>query len=204
MGYFIAICGIDGSGKSTLVRELQQTILMNGKSVIVEAQPTTWFLRQKIDVSRLTPVEAIAFFSADRGYDQPVLAQQIDNYDFVIRDRYAPCTYAYNCYDPQTTALFKGLNQNFIEPDLTVLLDIPVDIALARIEERNNSRLGYLHQKEVLEEAKARYKRKISLINSAKSLVLDGELPVEQLVEQILSRAEGKCLRSQPYLLQSH
>ena len=160
----------------------------NGKSVIVGHQPTTWFLRQKIDVARITPIEAIAFFSADRGYDQAVLAQQIDAYDFVIRDRYTACTYAYNCHDPQTTALFKGLNQNFIDPDLTVLLDMDVEPALSRIKNRN-FKPGYFEQKELLEQVRRRYRRKMALINSAKSLTLDGLRPTEELAEEVLEKA---------------
>lgn len=189
---FIVIEGIDGSGKSTIAQQLKKVLQAKNKTVALSSQPTHWLKKNPVDLTQLSCLEHIALFSADRGFDQSMLAMEIDQYDYVIRDRYALSTYAYNCCSELELAVYEGLNRNIIEPDLTIFIDSPLDICLDRISKRkSDTKLSHFETKDILVEARKRYLQKLGLINWAKSLIVNGEQSVSEIIDDILIKIDA-------------
>ncbi|MEN9566225.1 MAG: hypothetical protein RLZZ69_1421 [Cyanobacteriota bacterium] len=185
---FVAICGIDGSGKSTIAAELVNRLRESSKKTAFEREPTLWLERLNAELEFKTDLERVALFSADRANHQQTLQDAIAKNDFVICDRYSLCTYAYNCESDLALLTHNRLDKFFLQPDLTVLLDCDVNLALERIETRGSDRYSFLEKEEKLNAVRKRYLTKISLINSEKSLVLDSSKSVDELAIAILSK----------------
>ena len=146
---FISLEGIEGSGKSTQVRNLGAWLETRGRQVKLTREPGSTALGQKLRAllldSRQSPIGATAelfLFLADRAqHVQEVIRPALDAGQIVICDRYADSTIAYQGYGRgMDLAQIKGLCHQAaagLEPDLTLILDISPDSGLARAAQRN-------------------------------------------------------------------
>lgn len=141
-GRFIVLEGIDGAGTTTQARLLTRWLQRQGRGVVQTNQPSGGpfgtLIRQALrgrltaPAGRLDPRVIAGLFVADRADHlsceiEPALAAGRD----VICDRYVMSSLAYQgseC-DP---AWVKDLNRTFRTPDLTLFIDVPVEVAAAR------------------------------------------------------------------------
>jgi dTMP kinase len=141
-GYFIALEGIDGTGKSTQARRLATWLEGRGKGVVLTAEPSPGPLGELIRRG-LGPEEIFApgvmalLFAADRldhlaRFINPALAQG----RMVISDRYLLSSLAYQSVHNNPDWV-RAVNSKAVKPDLTILLDLGVEESLARLEARN-------------------------------------------------------------------
>ena len=146
---FIALEGVEGSGKSTLSKKLAQKIKNEiGKEVVLTREPggTTIgkeirkLLLERRDIN-LSSLAETFLFAADRaehvqGIIEPALAKN----NFVITDRYYYSTLAYQGYarglDLDLLKKICKLAIAGVEPDLIFLLDLPVELGLKRAKSR--------------------------------------------------------------------
>lgn len=139
---FIAVDGIDGSGKTTLVSRL--AALLSPLNPLVTKEPTDrskWGqrLREATLKGRL-PVELeLEYFHRDRVWHiDNVIAPALREGRPVLCDRYVDSTLA---FQTSTSAEADNLYESFVDeilvPDLTLILDCPVEIGLERIRKRN-------------------------------------------------------------------
>ncbi|MCW6169076.1 MAG: dTMP kinase [Thermoplasmatales archaeon] len=157
---FIALEGIDGSGKSTITRLVAERLKKDGFKVFTTHEPTN----DKVaidDLVRDRNVESYLklFFSftEDRFSHQLKIKEHLDNGEIVLCDRYLLSSYAYQGQVIQ--GLFGNKHEAIqwmtnvsriitVRPDMNFLLDIDPDIALKRISERKQvtsfEDLGYL------------------------------------------------------------
>lgn len=160
-GYLIALEGIDGSGKSTLSRWLCDKLqrLRPGREVVVTWEPGGTVigsqLRNVIRNSRypIDPRITTLLMVADRlQHYLQVIRPVINDDGIVITDRYLGSTIAYQGYAEPSMSIpwIQQLHDDLAipEPDLTILLDLPPDIALQRAGEpllvTNSAELDYL------------------------------------------------------------
>ncbi len=130
----IAFCGIDGCGKTTQLK-LVKDFLAPKKVLIAKTsyQPLNDMGQNKILDLLL---EARSGFEILRYY---LLLQHkdINNYDFVLYDRYLLCFLAYAyAYDVHALRLIKYFLKVIKDPDLTLYFDINPNLALTRILNR--------------------------------------------------------------------
>lgn len=143
-GKFIVLEGIDGSGKSTQISLLQKKLEECGIPSVAQCEPTQrpmgLLLRKYLSGELQTDELAIAeLFAADR--TDHITAKNDGLRDIlrsgrnVICDRYCFSSYAYNChnYSVETVMAINRLCTSLLRADLTVFIDIPVDMALERI-----------------------------------------------------------------------
>ncbi len=143
---FIALEGIDGSGKSTQVQELKENLERAGHSVYTTCEPTTEEYGREIreifsGQKRVDQHTIAALFLADRlehilRPDHGMLAH-ISAGHIVISDRYYLSSYAYHGahVDMDWVIQLNTKPAEFLRPDLHIYLDIPVERAMERIQE---------------------------------------------------------------------
>ena len=143
-GFLLALEGIDGTGKSTLVRQLAAWLRESGREVVTSREPTDGphgtALRQSAKTGRLSIQDEFDLFLKDRAeHVATLIAPAIERGAVVILDRYYFSTAAYQGargLDPQTII---EANEKFAPiPDLVLLLDLDPIVGATRITRRGD------------------------------------------------------------------
>jgi dTMP kinase len=149
-GRFISFEGIDGSGKSTQVRALAATLRAQGADVVETREPGgapgAELIRGLLvegDPGRWSPeTECLLFTAARRDHLERTIGPALDRGAIVVCDRFADST---RVYQGVARAALRGMVDALhalaigLEPDLTLILDLPLDEA-ARREQARGSR----------------------------------------------------------------
>ena len=132
MSTIITFEGIDGSGKTTLIQALRHHFAAQGKTVWATSEP--WSITE-VDPD---PFVATMQLMADRRHHCNVLKST--SYDIALIDRFDLSTEAYQSFgDGIEWSLVIRLNESAtegIDVSLRIWLDLPVDIAAKRLEQR--------------------------------------------------------------------
>ncbi|MEO7538584.1 MAG: dTMP kinase [Pyrinomonadaceae bacterium] len=149
-GKFITFEGIDGSGKSTQLRMLAAHLRSLDLDVLVTCEPGGTGLGRSLRGAFLETTETVApmaellSFGADRAQHVEFLIKPaLVAGRVVISDRYADATAAYQGagrgFDEQKIAQVIDLATDGLRPDLTLFFDIPVDEAINRMVDRDET-----------------------------------------------------------------
>jgi dTMP kinase len=149
--FHIALEGIDGSGKSTQARLLTDRLQATGHSALLALDPGTMPLGHEIrrlilSTSNLCmPAEAFLFLAAKAQLTQEIILPALAAQRIVVSDRYLLSTVVYQGHGgglPVTALLHAALLATLSHlPHLTLLLDLPVSQAQARLAARPLDRL---------------------------------------------------------------
>ena len=143
-GKLINIDALDGAGNSTQT-ELLADYLLNHRRIptVLTREPTDEeygkAIRRILRKERtLSPIPFQQLFCADRGdhLDQLILPA-LARGDWVVTARYALSTLAFGIANDIPAWLLLGMNVYYPWPDLNIVLMVPVEECLRRIEERN-------------------------------------------------------------------
>jgi len=148
MGYLITFEGVEGSGKTTQVRRLQRFLKKKGRQCTMTREPGGSSVGNQIrrillsaDTIELTSLGELFLYEANRAQHvveiiEPALRKGM----IVLCDRFCDATLAYQGYarhlDLKMVADLNRLASQGITPDLTLLLDCPVEIGLRRASQR--------------------------------------------------------------------
>lgn len=144
-GLFIAIEGIDGTGKSTQAKRLGEWLASQGREVVLSREPTAgpWGtkVRESAATGRLSPEDELLYFLNDRRqHVEELIAPSLAAGKVVILDRYYFSTMAYQGARGFDPAEIRSKNETFAPvPDLLLIMDLDVDVALARIGSRGDT-----------------------------------------------------------------
>jgi len=193
---FITFEGIEGCGKSTQAKLLCQWFLDRGREVVLTREPggtpAAEELREFILKEReeyFPPFSELALYIAARGFHtENLIKPALKEGAVVICDRFSDSTLAYQGYG-------RGLNTKLIEemdreatgglkPDVTFLLDLPVEVAFERIKGRKKDRL----ESESLEFHKRVRKGFLEIAEREKDrvVVIDGAKSPEEVFKEVL------------------
>jgi dTMP kinase len=149
-GRFLTIEGIEGVGKSTQVARLSETLSSRGIAHVVTREPGGTPLAEQIraivlDSARgeaLPPTaELLLMFAARAVHLNNHIEPHLRAGRWVVCDRFTDATYAYQGggrrLEQEPIRQLETLVQGARRPDLTVLLDAPVEQALERARQRN-------------------------------------------------------------------
>jgi dTMP kinase len=151
---FIVIEGIDGSGKTTQGDRLLAYFQQRGDQAILSPEPTDGpigkLIRQALQTPLFTYQDSQLFeaqmgylFAADRHYHLyhpgTGVKATLEQGCHVLTSRYYFSSLAYNCHKEADWEFVQRLNQSFPAPDCVIYLDLPVDLALERLGDRQKS-----------------------------------------------------------------
>jgi len=141
-GKLITLEGIDGAGKSTHVGTVADFLRARGKDVVVTREPGGTPLGEKLRSVLLSErldidTETLLMFAARSEHIARVIAPALAAGQWVVSDRFTDATYAYQGAGggmprERIAALEAWVNQG-LKPDLTLVFDVPVEVALARL-----------------------------------------------------------------------
>lgn len=201
---FIVLEGIDGSGTSTQTKLLTEHLLKQGKQVLSTCEPSNGeigkFIRSCLAGSqKISPLALQFLFCADRAEHlakeiKPALREN----KIVISDRYHLSTVAYASLINKSD-FFLDLGKDFLVPDLLIFIDLPVSLALARIQKRGETK-ELFEKKAKLKKISQAYQKYINKIPAKKVLVIDGQKSIEEIYKLIANEVskeffEDKDLR---------
>ncbi len=182
----IAIEGIDGSGKTTLVKRLKDSL--EGRGVTVKS------LRMKGHTSDIA-----GFFTERRmNYENQYMKLSALMFDLMVRNKELEesldCDYViFDRYTDSLSAYFDSLNvfipwvdeikKYIYEPNLVILLDCSVDIALERLKRREEN-LKELENRDYLTQVKERYLQHVG----AEYLVINANLSTDDIFDLVIKR----------------
>ncbi|HSA34482.1 MAG TPA: dTMP kinase [bacterium] len=195
---FIAVEGIDGSGKSTTIAELEKFLTARGHAVHRTAEPT------KLDTGRAirellgqknerpyTRHELALLFAADRLRHleeevEPALAAG----KTVLTDRYLFSSLAYQSVDLPYEWV-AGLNRFARLPDTVLYIEVSVDTALSRLA-RFRQGTEIFETRAFLEKLRANYEKVFKKYTGKVNIVrLDGEVAMSDIAADIEKRLSG-------------
>ena len=149
MPRFITVEGIEGAGKTSCLDLLEQLIRQRGHEVLVTREPGGTPLGE--DLRRLLlghrhdgmadDTELLLMFAARAEHLHAKIEPALVAGSWVLCDRFTDATYAYQGYgrgiDVQRIAALETWVQGERRPDLTLLLDLPVEVGLQRAGRRS-------------------------------------------------------------------
>ncbi|EKD73483.1 MAG: hypothetical protein ACD_45C00303G0005 [uncultured bacterium] len=149
-GTFITIEGIEGVGKTTAVQFIQHYLLQHQREHVITREPGGTAIAEQIRQILLTPnpedtivpaTELLLMFACRAQHVEKVVLPALQAGKWVVSDRFVDATYAYQgggrkMNMTQINMLEKWIVGN-LQPDLTILLDAPPAIGLARAKHRS-------------------------------------------------------------------
>ena len=191
-GLLIVFEGVDGSGKSTQLRRLAARLAASRIPHVVTKEPGGTPLGAKLRELLLDPdlpvdPEAQLFlFLADRvQHRKEVLRPSLDRGLIVLSDRLADATTAYQAFGAglsrERVATLNRFALDGLRPDLTVLLDLPVEALEGRLADRAISRTRYETLGRAFFERVREGYREIARVHADRTLLLDATLSPERL-----------------------
>ena len=144
-GWLVVLEGIDGAGKTTILRRLQDHCTAQGLACVMSGEPTRgpWGmkLRQSMTEGRLTLREELDLFLKDRAeHVATVIRPALTRGDVVLLDRYYLSTAAYQGARGVDPEWILTENERFApQPDLVLLLDFDPAAGIDRIRARGDS-----------------------------------------------------------------
>ena len=141
-GKFITFEGIDGAGKSSHVEWLAERLRARGQVVQVTREPGGTALGEKLRELLLNQpmhleTETLLMFAARREHLAQVIEPALQRGEWVVCDRFSDATYAYQGggrgLDRGKLHSLEHWVHEHRQPDLTLLFDLPLDVARERI-----------------------------------------------------------------------
>lgn len=199
---FLVLEGPDKSGKSTQARLLADTLKGRGREVLHTREPGGTAVAEGVrrvlldPALRVDPLAELFLYEAARAqHVNEKILPALQRGAVVLCERFTMSTDAYQGFARglglKATAALNRIATHGLQPDLTILLDIPEDEFDARDASRDLDRL----EKEPVDFRRKIRKAYLSLAKAdPKAVVLDGRAPAAEIQARILSLVE-KTLR---------
>ena len=187
-GKFITIDGVEGAGKSTQIKFICDYLEAKGVNVVLTREPGGTDLGEKIRELLLSTTtksmhadsELLLMFAARNEHIHHKIIPALEKGDWVLSDRFTDASYAYQGggrgLDIERIEYLEHWVLKGFTPDMTLLLDIPVDLGMSRVESRGEKDRIELEELDFFERVRQayidrsdKYPQRIKLIDSSKS-----------------------------------
>ena len=191
-GRFITVEGTEGAGKTSNIALLQARLEAAGKTVVLTREPGGTPLGEAIRDLLLTrrgdgmavDTELLLMFAARAEHIAQLIRPALARGEWVLCDRFTDATYAYQGggrgIDIDRIAALEHWVQGNLRPDLTIVLDVPVEVGLARAGRRSAPDRFEREQLAFHEAVRAAY-RTIAAREPGRVQVVDAEQPLPRV-----------------------
>jgi len=191
-GRFITVEGTEGAGKTSNIAFLQARLEAAGKTVVLTREPGGTPLGEAIRDLLLTrrgdgmavDTELLLMFAARAEHIAQLIRPALARGEWVLCDRFTDATYAYQGggrrIDIDRIAALEHWVQGNLRPDLTIVLDVPVEVGLARAGRRSAPDRFEREQLAFHEAVRAAY-RTIAAREPGRVQVVDAEQPLPRV-----------------------
>ena len=141
-GKFITLEGMDGAGKSTHIPDIVAALEARGIEVVSTREPGGTKLgeglRELLLHQNMHPeTETLMMFAARREHIAQIIEPALARGAYVLSDRFTDATFAYQCggrgVDADKIRVLEQWVQGELQPDLTLLFDVPVEVSIQRL-----------------------------------------------------------------------
>ena len=198
---FISFEGIDGAGKSTHIGFVADFLKSRGVKLLTTREPGGTALGEKLRDLLLhekmhVETEALLMFASRSEHIAEVIAPALARGEWVISDRFSDASFAYQSGGrglnlQKMEALEQWVHPD-LQPDLTLLFDVPLDVARARLDatraldkfEQEQAGFFAAARKEYLRRA-AQFPQRFRVIDSTQSIV-DTQAQLAKILDKLL------------------
>jgi dTMP kinase len=199
---FITVEGIEGAGKTTCLNLIEQRVRQRGHALLVTREPGGTALGEDLRTLLLghrhegmtDDTELLLMFAARAEHLQARILPALSAGSWVLCDRFTDATYAYQGYgrgiDLGRIAILEQWVQGERRPDLTLLMDLPVEIGLERAGKRSTPDRFESEAFAFFERVRNGY---LSLANAQpdRFRVIDAAQSLQQVSDQVVSAIDA-------------
>ena len=205
-GCLVTLEGGEGAGKSTVIQALEAHLVRRGIEFLRSREPGGTELGERIRELLLHPgehsvdprAELLLMFASRAQLVSERLRPALARGQWVLCDRFTDASFAYQGggrgLDP---ALIAELERQVVglRPDLTLLLDVPVEVGLQRARARDLPADRIESESEpFFERVRAAYRAR-AVAEPQRFRLVDASAPLEQVVDSAVEALEDLCQR---------
>lgn len=205
-GLFITFEGTEGCGKSTQINALAARLQDQGQQVLQTREPGGTPLGEAVRNllqhdeagAGMSPEAELLLFTASRAQlTRERILPAIAKGEIVLCDRFMDSTTVYQGVarqiNTQAVATINRFAVGEARPDLTILIDLPPEVGMARVHARSDGQLDRIEQEaiEFFQAVRTGY-LKLAESEPERFLVLDGSASVEVLEQQIWAAVQPR------------
>jgi dTMP kinase len=202
--YFLAFEGLDGAGKSTLIQGLKRALEAQGLSSVITREPGGSALGEAIRELLLTvegeaPVpraEALLYQAIRAQHVEKLIRPKLEAKTWVLSDRYAASSIAFQgggrAIREDDIHWLNRFSTDGLEPHLYVLLDLPVDESLRRLNTRGQDADRFERENRAFHERVRTAYLQLAKSDSQRWLVLNAMENPDSLLKTLLQELKAK------------
>ncbi len=197
-GRFITVEGIEGAGKSTQMAVIRQLLEKRGIRVVMTREPGGTPLSEAVRTLLLDPdnrgmssdTELLLVFAARAEHLHKVIRPALESGDWVLSDRFTDATFAYQGggrgIEAARIAILEEWVQGPLRPDLTLLLDVPVEAGMSRIAGRGKPDRFEREDRQFFQRIRDSYLQRAAA-EPHRFRLIDARAPVQQVSREVLA-----------------
>lgn len=197
-GVFITVEGVEGVGKTTNMAFVQSFLQSHGVNLTVTREPGGTPLAEQIrelllnhnDEALDEGAELLLVFAARAQHLSQLIKPTLARGNWVLSDRFTDATYAYQGggrgLSLELIAQLEQSVQGELRPDLTLLLDLPVELGLARAGQRGELDRFEREQQAFFERVRAAYLERAAA-EPKRFVIIDASQPLDQVQKDIVA-----------------
>lgn len=202
-GKFITFEGIDGAGKSSHVEWLAERLRAKGKLVHVTREPGGTELGEKLRTLLLNETmhletETLLMFAARREHLARLIEPALARGEWVVCDRFSDATYAYQGggrgLDRAKFLTLEHWVHGHVQPDLTLLFDLPLEVARERIVLANRVLDKFEQERVDFHERVRQAYLERAHANPSRIRVIDGDQSLDNIRKELEQIVLTDCL----------
>ena len=195
-GKFLTIEGTEGVGKTTNIEFIKQWLDGNQISFVSTREPGGTPLAEEIrevllcnrDEKVCSKAELLMMFAGRAQHIDQVIEPHLARGNWVLCDRFTDATYAYQGagreMGSELIAQLETMVQGSMRPDLTLILDVPVELGLERAGKRSEPDRFELEKKDFFNRVRQAYLR-MAENNPQRYKIIDASLSLDDVQQQI-------------------